>query len=445
MRSRRREIFLLVFVALICPAIALAQPNPSVMKLYQTFGRMGLWIVPINEEFSEKFCTTADHGMLVVPTGSMGFFETVPSELRPWDIVVKSGENEIRGMSDFALADDQKEIELIVLRDGKQVSVTLAILEMPEGRIIHSSSEEDEADPSNSLPRDAIKEAVYYQEDEGVWGSHTLLEEGNAVIGGKLIISGKAVDGVEVSLFLAGRKRTQSATTDSDGRFEISLPPGKYFYIGYALYGPGAPDRRMIAVNKNLAHFGGFGEDTSSADCDDCEDCDEVTARFEELASKHGPEVAAEMLAEEFAMELEDPFTDKYPLDLRTLSKDSVPDIVYNEPIKIVAPLHNTKVSLNRLTFAWVPFEGADSYLVSISHIKKEGRSTIYRPLCEKTTRENSLDELALECEVRGFMDDRIGEIVPGELYGLKVYAYDKAGKLLSASSRHSSVEFFVK
>lgn len=439
MLSRRRKIFLLVFVALICPAIALAQPNPSVMKLYQAFSQIGLWLVPINEEFSEKFCTTADHGMLVVPTGSMGFFETVPSELRPWDIIVKSGGSEISGMSDFALADDQKEIELIVLRDGKPVSVTLPILDMPEGMIIHRSSEEDETEPSNSLPRDAIKQTVYYQRDENIWESRALLEEGSAVIDGKLIISGKPVEGVNVSLFLAGSKRTQPATTDSDGRFEISLPPGKYFYIGYALYGPGAPDRKMISVDKNLVPFARVDSMPPRGDCD------EVTDRFEELSSKHGPEVAAEMLAEEFAMELEDPFTDKYPLDLRTLSKDSVPDIVYNEPIKIVAPLHNTRVSLNRLTFAWVPFEGADSYLVSISHIKKEGRSTIYRPLCEKMTRENSLDELALECEERGFMDDRIGEIVPGELYGLKVYAYDKAGKLLSASSRHSSVEFFVK
>ena len=440
MGSRGRKISLLVFLALICPALAMAQPNPAAMKLYQTFGQIGLWIVPINEEFSQKFCVTADHGVLVVPIDNMGAMEFISSELRPWDIIVRSGGNEVRGMSDFALTEDQEEIDLTVLRDGKPVSVTLPILDMPEP-MVYRSSEEDETDPSSSLPGDAIKGSVYYQQGEDTWGSHTLLEEGNAIIDGKLIISGKPVEGVNVSLFLAGRKRTQPATTDSDGRFEVSLPPDKYFYIGYALYGPGAPDRKMIPVDKNLAPFGGFSEQMPSRG-----DCDEVTDRFEELSSEYGPEIAAEMLAEEFEIDLQNPFTDKYPLDLRTRSNDSVPDIVYNEPIKIVAPLHDTKVSLNRLTFAWVPYEGADSYLVRISHIKKEGRGTMYRPICEKTTHENALDASELECEGHRFMDDdEVGDLVPGELYGLKVYAYDKAGKLLSASSQHRSVEFFVK
>ena len=96
MDSRRRKIFLLVFVVLICPALVLAQPNPAAMKLYQTFGQMGLWLVSINEEFSQKFSATVDHGMLVVPMGELGSFETVPSDLRPWDIVIRSGETEIR-------------------------------------------------------------------------------------------------------------------------------------------------------------------------------------------------------------------------------------------------------------------------------------------------------------------------------------------------------------
>ena len=442
MDSRGRKVFLLVFLALFCPTILLAQPPENDFRLMYTFSRIGMWMTPINEEFTQKFCVTTDHGMLLVPTGHLGpGVEFLPSELRPWDIVVKAGETEVRGMADLVLAKEQKEIGLTVLREGKPVSVTLAIMELPGDMFIGSSSKEGETDSSISLPRDATKETVYYQEGEGVWGSHTLLEEGHAVVHGNLVISGKPVEGVNVSLFLAGKKRTQPATTDADGRFEISLPSGKYFYIGYALYGPGAPNRKMVPIDKNLAPFSRFREEMPSHG-----DCDEVTERFEELSSKHGPEVAAEMIAEEFEMDMADPFTEKYPLDLRTRSRDSVPDIVYNEPIKIVAPLHNTKASLNRLIFAWVPYEGAASYFVRVTHIRKSGNSTTYRPICEATVHQNFLEAGDLECEDRGFMDEGdVSDLVPGERYGLKVYAFDKDEKLLSASSRHSHVEFFVQ
>lgn len=439
MGPKRRQIFLLAFVALFYPAVALAQPTPAEIKLHRSFGQMGLWATPINEEFAKKFCVTSDHGLLVVPVEHLGFFEPVPFELRPWDIVIKSGGKEVRGMSDLALAEGQKEVDLTVLRDGKLVNVKIPIIDMPRDMVIGSSLDEDEEEPSFPSHRDEIKEAVYHRRGESVWDERTLMKSGDGVIAGKLIISGDSVEGVEVSLFLAGNKRTQPATTDSDGRFEINVPPGKYQYIGYALAGPAKPKRNMVGVNRTLAPFRSMEPEMPR------EDCDELTERFNELESKYGPEQAAEMIAEEFEDDFEEPFMDKYPLNVVSHSTDTIPDIVYNKPIKIVAPRHNTRVSLDRLSFAWVPYEEADSYFVDVTHIRKEGTMTSYRSICSGTVSHNSLDASELECRKFGFMDDDVDDLISGERYGVKVYAYDEAGNLLSASSEHSYVQFFIK
>jgi hypothetical protein len=311
-----------------------------------------------------------------------------------------------------------------------------------EGLIMRSSEMEEESS-SHSFPEREIEKTVYYQEGEYIWdGPHTLLEGGGeAAITGRLIISGKPAEGVEVSLFLTGKKRTQSALTNSEGRFEIPIQPGKYFYIGYALSGSGVPDRNMVAVDKNLTPY--MGRKTGSPQGD----CDEVMDRFQELESKYGPEQAAEMIAEEFETDLENPFTEKYPLKVGPRESASIPDIIFNDPIRIVTPLNNTRVSMDRLSFAWIPFDGADSYLVKVCNIQKKGRSTHYTPVCEGTAYDNSLTAEELECESARFLgdDDRVDGLVSGERYGLKVYAFDREGKLLTASSEHNYVEFYVK
>jgi hypothetical protein len=202
--------------------------------------------------------------------------------------------------------------------------------------------------------------------------------------------------------------------------------------------GSNVPEYHMIPVDHDLAPR------YMKRKPADGSDGDKVAERFRELAAKHGPKKAAKMLAEEYKLDVSDPFSDKFPLQVTASAAVEIPDIIYREPVKIVSPIHKSSVSLPKLSFAWVPYEGADSYEIMVCHIEKRGTGATYHSICTQTVFGNSIDASDLKYNQR-FVDDDVERLIPGQWFGVRVFAYDKDGNVLSASSRHRYVEFFVK
>jgi hypothetical protein len=391
---------------------------------------MGLTTTPVGEEFAQNFCVPIDQGLLISPSGCPAQWDEFEPLLLPWDIIVECNGEKVYDLPDLASEEVEGELDLSVFRQGKFVKVALPIL----------SGEYENRNLTGFSYKHTIQGAVYYMDGESVWDEHTLLETGDGIITGRVMISGKPAEGVDISIFLAGNKQTQPAVTDSDGRFEVRLPTGRYFYIGYELSGPNAPGQRMISVDRNLPPYRRRKPSAPSTDSD------ALSKRFSELASEFGPEEAAKKLGEEFEMDLKNLHREKYPLEVASNRSVSIPDIIYMEPVQIVSPLYNSSITLDQLTFAWVPYAGADSYYVVIHHIDRKPRTEVHSPILWQTVYSNSLSINDIEYENKEhFSDDRVREIIPGERYTLQVFAYDKDDNVLSASSEHSGLEFLVK
>lgn len=403
------------------------------IALMKRLAESGFCPIPIDEKFAKIFAVPVDTGLLLAPISLFVPEESfIPSELAAWDIIVECNGEKVNGWKGLKPQGRNSKLNLKVYRRGELVSVVLVLEEVKT------------PEPSGTVRRQSLfgeqRHIVYYTRGEKPWDrKQTLLEEGDGIIRGRMTVSDKPAEGVAISLLLAGDKRTQPATTDADGRFEIRLPPGDYLYLGYVMAESNVPERHMIAVDRRLGpvHMRGKTPAASRGD--------KVTERFKELASKHGSAEAAKMLAEEFKLDFTDPFSEKFPLEVTASSPVDIPDIIYRDPVKIVSPLHKSSVSLRKLSFAWIPYESADSYEISVCYIKKRGTGATYSPICGQTVSGNSIDASDLRFDSSFGIDERVQRLIPGEWFGARVFAYDKDGDLLSASSEHQYVEFFIK
>ncbi len=415
-------------------------------KILMRLGESGFAAVPIDEQFAELFHAPVSNGLLLAPIPADRDISVSPSDLLPWDIIVEYEGKKISKWEDLRRQGTSSEANLKVYRKGKLISVNF-----PLGEPL---KEEPAEEIGSRLSRfdehiDEDIHVVYYMQGEEPWdGNQKVIEDGIGRIVGRITVSDKPVEGVQISLLLAGKQRTQTATTDADGRFEVHLRPGRYFYIGYALSGPNAPEAHMIPVDRKLEPFHMMKDDIPPCDGD------KLTERFSELSAQHGPEKAAEMLAEESAEDFDfDPFEERYPLDVTASSAVELPDIVYREPIRIVTPMHKSSVSLDTLKFAWVPYENAASYEIEVCHITKKHKSTTFSPICGQTVSGNSIEASELKFNQERYFDEDdafdengdIHELTWDEWFGFQVFAYDKDGNLLSASAEHDYVEFFIK
>jgi hypothetical protein len=98
------------------------------------------------------------------------------------------------------------------------------------------------------FPREkAVSSPPPVTEVERFWGSHgiysgdfssdrsSVLGPGPGKLVGRVTASGRPVSGLRLRLALNGRVLSQWATSDSDGRYEISVPYGQYRIDGYSL------------------------------------------------------------------------------------------------------------------------------------------------------------------------------------------------------------------
>ncbi len=405
------------------------EPPPLLREL----GLRGLWLIPINSGFGEMFSVPVTGGLLVIPISesTSGWDELWP---QPWDIIVKGNGEAVSDLEHLRLLTEQKPLlDLLIFRRGNYINLSVPV----------SGNDLSTNDLSAQRPRYREEQihVVYYVQGEEAWDkSFNQLEEGEGTIAGKITIAGSPPQGMKVSILLQGDQRTQPATVGENGEFEVHLPPGTYSYVGYVLSGENLPGRELIPVDHNLKPM------MMTRGEPPLRDSDRIMQRMSELSSKFGPEKAAQMIQEEFANEFLQ--GEHYSLDARRGQAAVIPPILYREPVRIIAPLDDSRVSLDQLQFAWTPYEGAASYIVEICRVDKSGITTTYYPAVEDEVEENALDAADVSfMEREAFPGENAfgGEFVPGHRYAVKVFAFDRDHKVLSASSEHGYNEFVIK
>jgi len=403
-------------------------------RILSELWRRGLDITPIDNEFAVRFGVPLSSGLLITPSACVS--ETAPEDQwpEPWDIIVMCNGSEISTQADlYDHTEGQGRVDLVVFRHGLKIPLTL---ELKNAETAGDSLAES---ASSMSERERVK-ILYYPQDEDPWNDiFSTLEEGSGTISGTVTVDGKPAEGLQISIILAGKRRTERATVGPDGHFQVNLPEGTYSYIGYALSGSNMPRSNMVPIDRKLR------SPLSPEFEPPTQDSDETLQRFLDLADKFGEEQAAQMLAEELPPDV-NPIDVNYPLAVTASSVVTIPDIIYMSPIKIIAPLHNSTVSLDKLRFAWALYDGASHYAVEISHITTEGRTRTYSIVASETAYGNTLDAASVTFNKERWMIRHEGEdFRSGQRYGVRLFAYDRNEKVISASHEHSCVEFVIK
>jgi len=280
-----------------------------------------------------------------------------------------------------------------------------------------------------SLRPFVLTEYVFYEpSDEEFYSRSTRLPKGNGTILGKIMINDKPAVAFSIALRLDKGRVTKTVKTDNDGNFQVSLPKGEYFYKGFEIEGMTTGFKDKVLIKEEDIMLGSI------------EFSKEISQRYEDLKEKYGSEKASRMISEE----MKSTFFDAFPLIIKD-KPVKIPEIIYRDAIVLISPRGKIKSPLEKLNFVWESIPDAYSYRIDVVGIVREGTSTSYTPVAEQ----DNIKTNTLDCSKLLFTDGHPGLLENGkfkfnQLYGFRVYAYDKNGKLLTYSSSFDYLKFMI-
>ncbi len=218
--------------------------------------------------------------------------------------------------------------------------------------------------------------------------------EGPAVIRGQFLYEGEPAAGVLVKVTLNGRFRTKDLITDRNGIFSLHLPPGEWFVnvIQTSSWTEKPSGETFLLVSGQEDRLEG-----------------EAFQRHHWLNSQ-GLRVEAKM--------------------------DSAPQTLILHIREMVGVVWPSEKGDERATVAdsvleWEAYPGAEDYLVEISGIRREGRTTNFERLARRRISK------ATRLPLSAFTTSEGGE--SGMEYQMQVYAFAKDGSFLAESTGFAS------
>jgi hypothetical protein len=288
------------------------------------------------------------------------------------------------------------------------------------------------------------KDIIYYSpgNDELWQDSYKEIPEGNGLIKGQIYIDVKPATGLELSLILASGQKTQEATVDKNGFYEIHLPKGKYFLNGLLIHNKSDLLNDKYLINRIALEEGIplLLDDSKTKN---------IQKEYSELEKKYGAKKAAEEILKNHMAS--SGFKDRFGFEV-TDKPFALPVFHYRDPVKILSPVENSTVNSADLKFIWAPVANAAYYKLRISRIDKNGTTTSYSPVITHdniSTNQIGYNELLKSLPKPGANNDcdTRETLEPKKIYGLKIIAYNKNNQVITASSLDSTelVLFSIK
>lgn len=272
-------------------------------------------------------------------------------------------------------------------------------------------------------------EYLYYEpyDESEYYITPKRLPPGEGIIRGKVIINNAPAAGFNITLKLDKNRFTQPAKVNENGEFEIDLPKGQYFYKGFIVDGEVKTDKELILIKKEEI----FSKDYSK----------KVLDRFKELEAEYGEERASQLLVEELKVF---DYERAYPLIISDKVTE-IPDIIYRNCLSIISPRGRVDGPVDKVQFIWEAIPGAKSYDVKVCKIEQKTDSTHYSSYMDITGIDSNVFMLSdLDKYKVNVTFGEVPDIMAGELYGVKVRAFDENGELITYSSEHEYVKFMI-
>ncbi len=286
---------------------------------------------------------------------------------------------------------------------------------------------------SGAVRRDIL---FYDPGSENVWSDYyEVIPEGNGRIKGTIFVDDNPAAGLELALIIANGRKTQTVTVKGDGSFHISIPKDEYYLNGLLIHNKEREIQNKIFVNEVAKYEGGFFA------CPFVEN-ENLMKTFNELSEKYGPEEASRRMADK----IDEVVSFKDQFGFKVDKEYVLPDFHYRTSIKIISPAPYSSAYLQELKFIWEAVSNACSYKIAINNIKKEGSTTSYYPaLACDGIKSNIIEyEEVLQCMKKDeYYTEMLKPMQAGELYGLRVIAFDSAGEVITASGEDIT-DFYI-
>lgn len=224
---------------------------------------------------------------------------------------------------------------------------------------------------------------------------------GDSYLTGRFEFEGKPADGVQLSLVLNGKYETAKVTTDADGEFHVRLPRGEWY------------------VSRVITHE---WQESPPADGDFV------------LVTGHEPKL------------VEGRYDDNYWLQSKGIpvqvgDRPPQPQLRFTIRNGVAlrwpdADAQGTETTVDDGVIVWDPYAGANTYLVRIVEIEREGRTTSYHEVATRPV-VGATNFPLKQLQVLPSADAK-------KEYEVSVVAFDEAGNLLSQSERFGGGSFVL-
>lgn len=289
----------------------------------------------------------------------------------------------------------------------------------------------------------ARRDILYHKPgSESIWSyKYEEIPVGNGKIKGSIFINDEPAKGLNIALIIAPGKKTKTVTVDSNGNYTIPIAQGTYHFNGVVIYNGKDEIDNKIFVNK-------ITQGIQRLSLKPLTETDSIIKELDKLIEKYGEKKALE----EMAKRLPNTFQNKFQFTVKDEPFTFSP-FHYRDPVRIIVPSDGSSIPLEELKFVWLPYPGAHSYTIEITHIIKKGTTTSYYPvaLCNDIKETNvEFEELYNQLKVKSkFENDYIystsKKLKKNNMYGFRVFAFGENNEVISASNEFGYKRFFVK